>query len=598
MTNRTLDNRVQIRFSTDGRAFRHIPIGDLILQTELRVATEKDVKAFRCPCRNCRGGRRKTVEVIRKHLVDVGRDPFLNKSMIGGDPLDGYPSNGLWVEDIAYDNDIVVTETVNEHGLMEANNPILEAVNEDANGGTNPVLDEYHEVHRQVLEAFDRSDALHDEVQDNVGVEENDDNGSDTLDGLEELYEQATTPLYTGSKCSVVSATIVIMNMCAVFRVSNRFMDELLRYLSTDLLPQDNKLPGTHYVARRSIRKLGLNYNNVHACPDGCVLFEEEHADLDSCPKCSKSRWIEGSSAIPVKVIRHFPLIPRLKRMWRSSEIAGMLTGYTKHVSSDDIMRSVVDSPAWKHIDNDPEFGDFGKEKRNMRFALSLDGVNPFKLSNTNWSTWPILLLCYNFEPWFVTKKFFISMCILISGKHSPTSKNMDVFLRPLMRELLELWTGVQALDYSQPEGSRAFSLRALVMWTITDFPAYGLISGLCCKGYKGCPPCGPETEARMAGTGDLLNDRRTKGSKLVYGGIRRYLPRHHPYRRNKRFNGTHEHRTTPNVVTGLDVIRYAAWRQSYLDLGGKENAAHDPVHFTGVKRLCSLYELPYWQVN
>jgi len=308
---------------------------------------------------------------------------------------------------------------------------------------------------------------------------------------------------------------------------------------------------------------------------------------------------VDGTDAVPQKIIRHFPLIPRLKRMWRSSEIAEMLTGYTKHISEDGVMRSVVDSPAWKHVDEHPVFNNFGAEKRNMRLALALDGVNPFKLSNTNWSTWPVLILIYNFEPWFVTKKFFISLCILISGKLSPTSKNIDVYVRPLLKELRDLWYGVPAMDFSQPEGSRAFTVRGLLMWTISDFPAYGLISGLCCKGYKGCPCCGPETEARMAKTGDLLANRRSRGSKIVYGGIRRYLPRHHPYRRNKRFNGQVEHRNAPLIMSGQDVIRFAAWRQSYLDLGGKENAKDDPVHCTGVKRLSKFYEfLPYWLVR
>ena len=116
-------------------------------------------------------------------------------------------------------------------------------------------------------------------------------------------------------------------------------------------------------------------------------------------------------------------------------------------------------------------------------------------------------------------------------------------------------------------------------MWTISDFPAYDLISGLCCKGYKGCPPCGPKTDARMARTGDLLPGQKTRGSKIVYGGARCYLSRHHPYRQNTRFNGEIEERSSPMVVSGLDVIRYAAWRQSYLDLGGKENRKDDPVH-------------------
>lgn len=35
------------------------------------------------------------------------QDPFLQKSMIGGDPPDDYPSCELLIEDVAYDNDII-----------------------------------------------------------------------------------------------------------------------------------------------------------------------------------------------------------------------------------------------------------------------------------------------------------------------------------------------------------------------------------------------------------------------------------------------------------------------------------------------------------
>lgn len=41
------------------------------------------------------------------------------------------------------------------------------------------------------------------------------------------------------------------------------------------------------------------------------------------------------------------------------------------------------------------------------------------------------------------------------------------------------------------------------------------------------------------------------------------------------------------------NVIRYVAWRQSYLDLGGREDRKHDLEHIIGVKRLSILSELP-----
>lgn len=46
----------RIRINNDGRALRHIPVGDLILQIELQVATKKDIVAYCCPCSDCCGG--------------------------------------------------------------------------------------------------------------------------------------------------------------------------------------------------------------------------------------------------------------------------------------------------------------------------------------------------------------------------------------------------------------------------------------------------------------------------------------------------------------------------------------------------------------
>jgi len=221
-------NWARIRFTADGRAERYIPVGDIILQTELHVATAQEVHAFKCPCTNCHGSRRKTINVIRRHHAEVGKDLFLMHSMIGGDPPNGYPPRGLWVPDIAYDDDVVEEDplrTPNAEDTVAHNETLPEIESEPATDGP---LDEYHEVQRQVMEALDRGDALHMEVGEGLDVVDDNEIGNDTVDGLEDLHDQATAPLYSGSKTSVVSATIVLMNMCTVFRVSNRFADELL----------------------------------------------------------------------------------------------------------------------------------------------------------------------------------------------------------------------------------------------------------------------------------------------------------------------------------------------------------------------------------
>jgi hypothetical protein len=124
-----------------------------------------------------------------------------------------------------------------------------------------------------------------------------DDHETDTVDGVEHLYEEATIPVLANSSVSVISATIVLMNMAVIHGCSNAYMDELFRYLSLSLLHGDNKLPSGHYKARNMIRKLGLAYDIIHACPSGCILYRNEYANLCKCPKesCKKSRYLSGS---------------------------------------------------------------------------------------------------------------------------------------------------------------------------------------------------------------------------------------------------------------------------------------------------------------
>ena len=196
----------------------------------------------------------------------------------------------------------------------------------------------------------------------------------------------------------------------------------------------------------------------------------------------------------------------------------------------------------------------------------------------------------YNLSTWLVTVSFLIMLALLIPGRESVTSENIDVYLTPLIEELLELWKGVPAIDVSEEPSRQHFKLRALLLWCIHDFPAYGLTSGQVTKGYRACTECGPD-----------VTTRRSKAlGKNVYLGHRRYLSRWHPYRRLKHsFDGQQEYRPPPPILTGCDIKGYAEERLSFLQKsqerrGGGEG---DPIHRTGVKRLSALYLLPYWQV-
>jgi hypothetical protein len=107
------------------------------------------------------------------------------------------------------------------------------------------------------------------------------------------------------------------MNVYKVHGVSNKFVDELLTLLHKHLLPLDNCLPPTMYVAKTLTSKVGLKYNNIDACVNGCALFQKEYEMLETCPKCGSAHFkAYGKSNVAIKIVRHFPLVLRLLCMF------------------------------------------------------------------------------------------------------------------------------------------------------------------------------------------------------------------------------------------------------------------------------------------
>ena len=81
---------------------------------------------------------------------------------------------------------------------------------------------------------------------------------------------------------------------------------------------------------------------------------------------------------------------------------------------------------------------------------------------------------------------------IILGPKNS--GKKLDVFLRPLIDELKKLWLdGVNTYDIYRKEN---FQLRAALMWTIIDFPTYGMLSGWSTHGKLSCPYCMEHSKA------------------------------------------------------------------------------------------------------
>ncbi len=223
-------------------------------------------------------------------------------------------------------------------------------------------------------------------------------------------------------------------------------------------------------------------------------MYKGQYARHTHSPKCGSPRYKQvGKTKVHVKVVCHFPIIPRLKWMYRSTAMSKLLQWHATHKSVHGLVRHVVDNKAWARVDE--KWANFAHDPRNLKLTISTNGFNPF--SNKLWFTWLVYVLIYNLPPWLTTKCFLVLVSLIIMGKKSLCMNTTYVYLQPLVDELMTLWRlGVLALDYGKSEGSHGFILCALVLWTINDFLEYGLLSKCVHQGYVACPMCGPQTRS------------------------------------------------------------------------------------------------------
>jgi hypothetical protein len=251
-----------------------------------------------------------------------------------------------------------------------------------------------------------------------------------------------------------------------------------------------------------------------------------------------------------------------------------------KRQPSEKEMSHPADGEAWH--DFDIEFSDFANDTRNLRLGLAIDDFNPFSKKNTKYSMWPVFVVPYNLLPWECMEESNFMMALLISGLASP-GKGFDLFLEPLVEDLLELWSGVHAYD-----GSKMFNLYAAVLWGIYDYPALSTLLGCTTKGYFACIHC---EKHRLS---------YSLRSKIGHFGHYHFLPNgHRPWNDNE-FAGIHE-RNDPSGEFSMEEL--LAKMEKVKDVRpGKPKSSGKRKHSDLEGRkveiwsgMVSSWKLPYW---
>ncbi|XP_042387699.1 uncharacterized protein LOC121979772 [Zingiber officinale] len=321
-------------------------------------------------------------------------------------------------------------------------------------------------------------------VQDVFGANNSHDFGlEDDLVGMDEktrrymkLLQEAECELYEDCKNFIKLAFIVHLLQLKVLGSWPDNSFTLLLQLLVKAFPHA-KLPSSFYEAKKITEDLGFTYHTWDVCPNDCMIFRGEDSKLKECEVCESPRYKPGER------------------------------------TDDGVLRHPADSQVWKSFDN--KYSSFASDCRNIRLGLATDGFNPFRTMNISHSTWPVMLIPYNLPPWLCMKQSNIILSVLVDGPKAPGNR-IDVYLQPLIEELVELWNdGICTYDASSKQ---MFNLRAALLWAISDFPAYGNLSGWSTKGRF------RKLRASFDGTREYGNKPRRLSGYEMYEEVREVL--------------------------------------------------------------------------
>ena len=409
-----------------------------------------------------------------------------------------------------------------------------------------------------------------------------------------EMMATAKKPLYPGAEISQLDAISQLLADKAKHGETRSSFEDHLKTLG-NMLPKGHCLPRTMYESKKIMKSLCMDYEKIHCCPKGCLLFRKEFAEHTHCSKCGASRYVEVKGAegemvqtkIAVKILRYLPFIRRIQRLYMDEETATQMTWHKTGKRYPDIhdkkkkMKHPADGEAWKHFDK--VWPHKAEESRNVRIAIATDGFNPFGMSARSYSCWPVFVIPLNLPPGVLMQRKTIFLSLIIPGPDYP-GKNLSVYMQPLIDDLQHSWEhGTWTYDRASKKN---FRMTVWYQYSMHDLPGYALFCGHCTAGKMPCPVC------RHA----LIFIWLKKGGKYsAFDKHRQFLPEGHRFRKDTKHFMKGEVVSEVNKIPTFDgKVVDAELRALKPKIKGKGfigyGVTHNWTHIPG------LTQLPYYK--
>ncbi|XP_023644517.1 uncharacterized protein LOC111832431 [Capsella rubella] len=272
----------------------------------------KTTRKLKCPCSLCQNSHNIRIDLVWGHLYANGFMPGYKIWFLHGERSEYGSSSEPYIFD-----SVEEPRTEVDYGV----------------GTVQMVNDVYRENMQSVGENVDRVEEPNAEAQ-----------------KFFSMLDAAKQPLYGGCRegHSALSSASRLMTIKTDNNLAEECVDAITDFVK-DILPEDNKFPGTYYEIQKFVAGPGLPYQMIDVCENNCMIFWREDKNRTSCRFCHKPRYQDtcGRVPVPYKRMWYLPITERLKWLYQSERTACSMRWHAEHISDGEITHP-SDAEAWK----------------------------------------------------------------------------------------------------------------------------------------------------------------------------------------------------------------------------------------------------------
>lgn len=294
-----------------------------------------------------------------------------------------------------------------------------------------------------------------------------DDSKNSRFESFLPQFDKDAEMLFSGAKLSTLEAITMLISWFSMFpSMSKEAFSRLLYLLHTYILPEENTLPSSYYLAMKKINPYLSPIKEYHVCPNDCIIYRDcdggKFEKLTRCPICNEDRFFENEKR-PKKVFKYLSIAKRVKRLFSDVTTSKLLQEHFHSSANPRLVTSIHQSNAW--LDCYKQNGSFRGDKRAISFAFCTDGLNPFAQHKNNYSMMPMFLIPLNLPHHIRSKSGAMMLTGIVPGPNEPHT------LQPYLDLVVDDLTQLNKLKVYDAYHNEHFNLQVNILLTVCDYP-------------------------------------------------------------------------------------------------------------------------------